>query len=151
MKHMNYVDALEAWMDNGTNDLWRNVKAMPEDKLTWKAAETSRTARELIEELVYVMPYNITVAKTLQEPKGEMDTSLGDKSLAELEKQHRAYIKEFIAAVREFPEEKLHEKMTLPWGEMFYLDILSYPYWNLMYHIGQIAYIQTLYGDKEMH
>jgi len=24
-------------------------------------------------------------------------------------------------------------------------------YWNMTYHEGQIAYIQTLYGDRAMH
>jgi len=25
------------------------------------------------------------------------------------------------------------------------------PYWNITYHLGQINYIQTLYGDSVMH
>jgi hypothetical protein len=29
--------------------------------------------------------------------------------------------------------------------------MLEYPRWNATYHLGQIAFIQTLYGDKETH
>jgi hypothetical protein len=31
------------------------------------------------------------------------------------------------------------------------IEMMDYPRWNFNYHNGQIAYIQTLYGDKEMH
>jgi hypothetical protein len=40
----------------------------------------------------------------------------------------------------------------MPWGaKMTFAELLFLNYWNLVYHQGQIAYIQTLYGDREMH
>jgi hypothetical protein len=29
--------------------------------------------------------------------------------------------------------------------------MLDYPRWNFNYHLGQIAYIQTHYGDKSLY
>ena len=30
-------------------------------------------------------------------------------------------------------------------------EMADYPRWNFTYHLGQIGYIQTLYGDNAMH
>jgi hypothetical protein len=30
-------------------------------------------------------------------------------------------------------------------------DVILSPYWQLVYHTGQVNYIQTLYGDRELH
>ena len=30
-------------------------------------------------------------------------------------------------------------------------ELTEYPRWNANYHQGQIGYIQTLYGDRDMH
>jgi hypothetical protein len=35
--------------------------------------------------------------------------------------------------------------------DMTVLQIMSLMVWNCNYHEGQICYIQTLYGDKDMH
>jgi uncharacterized damage-inducible protein DinB len=147
---MNYYDVLSKELAVGTEDLWRNVGAMPADKLTWKPAETSRTAQELIEEIVSATVYN-TAVLTTKTSADDAWVSVAGKSLKELEQLQRAGVAEFLAAVKEFPESEYTEQITLPWGAMTYFDVMSYNYWNLMYHIGQIAYIQTLYGDKEMH
>ncbi len=56
--------------------------------------------------------------------------------------------------IRSFPEERFRETQWLPFNggrEHTYLEMMEFPRWNLTYHLGQIAYIQTLYGDREMH
>ena len=30
-------------------------------------------------------------------------------------------------------------------------EMMDYPRWNFTYHVGQIAYIQTLLGDEKMY
>ena len=57
-------------------------------------------------------------------------------------------------AVRNIPDSQLAETKWLPYDggrDFTYAEMLEYPRWNFNYHLGQIAYIQTLYGDKEMH
>ena len=52
------------------------------------------------------------------------------------------------------PDADLDKKRWLPYdgGRDFTMpEMMDYPRWNFNYHLGQIAYIQTLYGDKEMH
>lgn len=148
---MNYADMLEQWFEDGMGDLWRNIHAMPEEKLDWKPGEKARTARELVEEIVHVMPFNTILVKTLKAPEGEWEGAEKGKSMTELEKQLHTLVKEFIAAVREFPDDKLDTEIDLGWMKMTFSQVIAYPYWNMMYHIGQIGYIQTLYGDTETH
>ncbi len=31
------------------------------------------------------------------------------------------------------------------------VDCFNHPYWNMVYHLGQINYIQTLLGDRQNH
>ena len=42
----------------------------------------------------------------------------------------------------------------MPWGDGMtetLANVMLHHFWNIVYHEGQIAYIQTIYGDREMH
>jgi hypothetical protein len=147
---MEYAKFLELEFEDGINALWRTVKAMPGDKLDWHPAKDARSAREILGEVVGVMPYSIAFVRDQKMPEMNMD---GTKypSLEAMEKRHRELVAEFIAEVKKFPEDKLSTVNELPWGKMTFLDVITYPYWNMMYHYGQIGFIQTMYGDKETH
>jgi uncharacterized damage-inducible protein DinB len=147
---MTHVDALELWFNDGMGDLWRNVRAMPDEKLDWKPSETSRSARELMEEIVSVMPYNIGVLKEQKSPEMAWDDTK-NKSIDQLEAELTKTSADFFAVARAFPEEMLMEDVVLPWTTLKFVEMMAYPYWNMMYHIGQITYIQTLYGDEDIH
>ena len=57
-----------------------------------------------------------------------------------------------LKMIREMPDSKLAEKIDLPWGATWSLaEVANMHYWNLVYHVGQINYIQTLLGDFDMH
>jgi hypothetical protein len=147
---MNYADALEELYRSGMDTFWRNAKAMPEEKLEWQPTPDNRTARALIEEVVMTTGFSAKLISTMQVPTDEPSKD-GEKSLADLEAEHRAAAEEYLKAVKEFPEDKLHDTIDLPWGKMTFLEVINYPYWNIMYHYGQLGYIQMMYGDKEMH
>ena len=47
-----------------------------------------------------------------------------------------------IAAVHDFPVEKLDDPLTMPWGETrTFLTLATLAVWNMNYHQGQINYI----------
>jgi hypothetical protein len=57
-----------------------------------------------------------------------------------------------IAAVKGADESGLAKKITTPWGEeTTALEFANMAAGNMMYHCGQINYIQSLYGDAEDH
>jgi len=147
---MDYVEALTEMLNHATDSLWRTVKAMPEDKFEWKPEETARSSRELVEEIVMTTGFTADLVKNMK--MGNMEE--GDKTpktIAELEKEHRAGVEKLIAAMKAFPVDKLHDTIDLPWGTQTFLQVIAYGYWNLTYHWGQISYVQTMYGDTEMH
>jgi hypothetical protein len=53
-------------------------------------------------------------------------------------------------AIRGFPGDKLLDTIETPWGTFTWRDFMSYAYWNPMYHVGQLAYIQMIHGDTAM-
>lgn len=55
---------------------------------------------------------------------------------------------------REMPDARLLETKWLPYGggkDFSMEEMMDYPRWNFNYHTGQIAYIQTLFGDKNIY
>ena len=150
---MNTAETLITLMDSGLNMLFDTVKAMPTEKLTWKPAPTSRTVVDLLNEFISTIPgsADMLTARTMNPDFVSGFKEGVERTVAEYESDIRAATKTLYAAMRAFPESDFTHKLSLPWGDMSFLDIMSYPYWNLMYHIGQINYIQTLYGDTDMH
>lgn len=57
-------------------------------------------------------------------------------------------------AILAFPADRLDDEVTLPFGPgvtFTMAEVLGLHYWNLVYHLGQVNYIQTALGDREMH
>lgn len=149
---MNYAEVLSEQLQQGVDSVWRTVKAMPTEKLDWRPEESARTTRELMEELLNTTIYSIKLVEAQKYPGDDaFPTEAAPKDLAELEKAHRASVEAYLKVLKTFPESKLEEKLDLPWGNSTFFHTLNYPYWNLIYHWGQISYLQTMYGDKETH
>ena len=65
-----------------------------------------------------------------------------------------ANLETFFELVRSIPDERLSETRWMPvdGGRDFTMEeMMDYPRWNFVYHLGQIGYIQTLLGDHEDH
>ncbi|MBU6389891.1 hypothetical protein KGQ71_05255, partial [Patescibacteria group bacterium] len=101
--------------------------------------------------LVYTTTYSAELIRSQKNPEMPESGKEISMTVKDLEAAHREAVEEYLRAVRQFPEGNLHDTIKLPWGEMNFLQIIFYPYWNLVYHWGQISYLQTMYGDKEMH
>ena len=73
-------------------------------------------------------------------------------TVGDAEKCLREGTAKLLTMIREMPDDKLAEKIDLPWGVTWTLaEVANMHDWNLVYHVGQINYIQTLLGDFEMH
>jgi hypothetical protein len=136
-------------------DLARSFAAMPADKQTWAPLEEGRCALMQVQENAVINAWFTAMLTDRVVPPLEespfateraLDTS--DKALTAL----AANTEKLVAAIGAFPDADLDQSLKMPWGETStYEETLFGAYWNMVYHIGQIAYIQTLYGDKEMH
>lgn len=144
-------------------EAFRYAASVPENKLEWKPMDTGRSVMELCRELAQCAEwaYNILDGKfmTPSEEEGaqqqaEMD---GWKTVADCEAAGKEKLGRYFEFLKAFPDERLGETMNLPFGpggsmKAFTMaEMMDYPRWNATYHLGQIAYIQTLYGDKGMY
>lgn len=142
--------------------LFGAARHVPQEKLRWSSAETARSAiSQLLEcataPLLHVPllegdpnPYAGAPMQAAQEQRGALE----DASLDALHAAARERHIPLLATLRAFPDARLEALYPLPFGADFAMrgaDLLFLPYWNLVYHTGQINYIQTLLGDRDLH
>lgn len=137
--------------------LIRNVRAMPPDKLTWQPLDVGRTTLSQLQECAIICGFSIftltnhTLPPDFNEAYGrelaEIDTA--DKAVARLEER----IEQLAATIAAVPDGDLEKTVTMPWrpAPVSLAELMFMNYWNVAYHIGQVSYIQILYGDNEMH
>jgi uncharacterized damage-inducible protein DinB len=132
------------------------VKKMPEDKQHWRPLDAGRSAFDQLKEcaaapdlfLVHLDPNHTPMAASYEELKTVQDSWT---TLEEVETILRAQTQKLADIVRQFPSENLGEKRAMPWGaEHTLAEIVAFHEWNMTYHVGQVSYIQTLYGDHSM-
>ncbi|MGQ9882335.1 MAG: DinB family protein [Armatimonadota bacterium] len=155
---MSFYDALERMTWEAVEMLFRYARAVPEARRAWRPAEHARSVIEIAKENA-ILPYALLIA--LRERPSEADSTLwaraeqmaGDLSTVEAcEQSCRSATAELITAIRQIPEEAFEQSVMMPWGKPMSLFEIAYDhYWNLTYHLGQIAYIQLLYGDTAFH
>ncbi len=141
------------------DSLFRNAHAVPQDKIGWTAGEGMRSVLDICQECAQSPGF---AAQLLNTRKVEFDESTWEEmdaiakawtTIAKCEEVCRERIAEFIEAVNAFPEADLEQTLFLPFTgkDHPYWDIMGYPHWNNTWHCGQIAFIQKMLGDHEMH
>lgn len=158
---MTAKDLIKAQTERATRELFRVARAVPADKLEWAPMELGRTVLNMLQECAQSPSWCISLLKTRQMPEftPELMERMNEerRQWTSLEDAESACLKNLEAwrtTVDEFPEAGMHETMTLPFGEprpWHMYELMLVHYWNCTYHLGQINYIQTLYGDREMH
>lgn len=125
------------------------------EKATWKPLDKGRTALDQVQECAGLTRLCARVFEA-----GEM-ISISPDGMAQLRAKidtletattylHTA-VEDLGRAIEAFPAEKLDEKIILPFGtgiEKSFAELAMMNYWNMVYHEGQVNYIQTLYDDK---
>lgn len=147
---MRYQDTLVRLIEDAYIELFKNGERLG-DKLNYKASETTRTPLEMMVECVTNPPFlGKTIADRAMAPFDESAT-YPDLTSVEACKAHYESVKgTMLEAIRSFPDDKLMEEIATPWGTFKWYDFMAYAYWNPMYHVGQMAYIQMIHGDTAM-
>ncbi|MCS6962291.1 MAG: DinB family protein [Deltaproteobacteria bacterium] len=128
-----------------------------DDKVNWKPSETARSVIEISQECLALANLLVVSAKenfsTLTEEKwqAEMNKAKGFTSLNDVLRQLRLKTNSLLRVFERFPPGKWSTTVKTGWGKMSIFEILWMHHNHLTYHLGQIAYIQTIYGDLEMH
>jgi hypothetical protein len=136
------------------------AKAVPLDKQDWKPLDEGRSVLDQCQEMALCptwafdiingkeFEWNEEIAKAVEEEKQQF------KTIEACEAECNRRLAKLFELYKNMPDERLSDSRWLPFdgGRDFPMrELMDYPRWNFNYHLGQIAYIQTLYGDKAMH
>ncbi|MDE2126171.1 MAG: hypothetical protein KGJ62_06245 [Armatimonadetes bacterium] len=151
------VEMMATMNDDVAGTLRRHLLAMPAEKQVWKPLDCGRSALDQVQECIGV---NAWIAQSLRECALQtMSDDWLDSVRAEYDTPEKAAqgladgTAELVAAMRALPADRHSDMVPLPWEEKpsAFVDLMAIPYWNMVYHLGQVSYIQTLYGDKAHH
>ena len=141
--------------------LFRAARHLPSDKLDWTPMGEARTAQTLLYECAMTTPFYIAAAQgrmkefaTLVPDEAVQETwrqrSESAWTLAGAETVARETVAELCQALEAVPDVRLDDIQPHPMDpsrQVMTADLLFLFYWNLVYHTGQINYLQTLLGD----
>ncbi|HJP82147.1 MAG TPA: DinB family protein [Fimbriimonadaceae bacterium] len=157
---MRYLDQIVKQTQKAVDDICRTAEAMPLDKENWTPGEHARSALQQMQEVAAQAAWFLPIIRERRVPEGQHEIQEAMKArasydtIAKCVEAARSSTAELCQAITEFPEGKLDEEVTLPFGGgtvVTMADVLSLPAWNAIYHLGQINQIQLMLGDREMH
>lgn len=141
-------------------ETFRYAKVVPADKWEWAPLDSGRTVLDMCREITMTPKWAVDIINGVPMEWNEESMAATKAEQAqwntpeECETEFNVRIAKLEALYLSLTDEKLKETRWLPFDggrDFTFLEMMEYPRWNLNYHLGQIAYIQTLYGDKEMH
>ena len=157
---MKYSEYLERATQDAFVNVFKYVKAVPADKLDWKPLDEGQSVMSMARELARTPFWAVDIIKagkfewTEETSKVEAEIAETLTTVEACEAACAEGLRAFFEYIAAYPEEELNTEFFLPFGEgknYPVWDLMDFPRWNFSYHQGQIAYIQTLYGDKKMY
>lgn len=147
---------------SAANEAFKYAKAVPADKVDWRPLDQGRSVLDQCRELAMCPTWaQQLIVENSQQPEWNEETMAAVKkeqeqwnTIDECEAECNRRLAELFEVFRTMPDSRLTETKWLPYdgGRDFAMpEMMDYPRWNFNYHLGQIAYIQTLLGDKGMH
>lgn len=139
----------------------RNFAHIPDDKLTWCATPTAKSALRIA---AHTALYAGRFAQMLRDRKlpqpGNLEEWLAQRDAEEMavierieaERIFRAGTADVIAALDSLTPQEV--AMTLDSGQgwsMPMTDLMKLPGWHATLHTGQIDFLQTCWDDQEVH
>lgn len=136
-----------------TKDLLVALQYTPDDRLDWVPMGSAKTPRAIIVECAAGYKWLAAVLRG-EEYAAEVwgNAQKGEYPTREVLGEYvRASEAELLSAIESLTAEQLCERRRVFWGEETVGDLLWTGAWHTNYHVGQLNYIQTLWGDTEMH
>lgn len=136
-------------------EFFRYVAAMPAEKLEWQPQESGQSAMRMCREIAVTPLWALSAMGALEGEAQDWPTLMDSwKTPGDCRAAFQLNFERWAEHVLAMPDERLSETKWLPFNggrDHTYLELLEYPRWNATYHLGQVAYIQTLYGDRDIH
>ena len=143
------------------DEAFRYAKATPADKMEWQPLENGRSVLDQCREMAMCPSWCLDIIDAKEQPEWNEDAMAAIKleqeqwkTVEACEAECSRRLTKLFAFFGSMADERLAESKWLPYdgGRDFTMpQMMDYPRWNFNYHLGQISYIQTLCGDREMH
>jgi uncharacterized damage-inducible protein DinB len=152
---MNLQESAIAATEKSLEVLLYTIGRTPDERLTWKPCETARSALEIAAECALVTSNWVDIlASRMCPPSDEYfkifsrleEFSSREKVVSGLQTETAR----LTSVLRALTDEQLSQELKMFWGEAAPLG--NWLHWVAIhnsYHLGQINYIQRLYGDTE--
>lgn len=141
--------------------LERALATTPDDRINWSPAPTARTPiqlvahaawslgsmHEMLQGRTYAVPTTEQADKEFREWEGHFSTR--EKVLSLLEKNSA----EFLSWLESLDPKELQTVITFPFGMGEAPMSVALPFMavHVNWHAAQLAYLQTIYGDRDWH
>jgi hypothetical protein len=140
--------------------VFKHARGVPAEKLDWSPLDAGRSVMDQVRECAMCPDWCIQVisgngpewseelAAKIKEQQAEW------KTIDDCERECNRRLDDLAKFFSEIKDEQLGDTKWLPYDggrDFTVVEMMEYPRWNFDYHVGQIAYIQTLYGDKQMY
>ncbi len=155
--HEQAIRATQWAVDN----LFRSARVVPAERLEWKPLENGRSVLNVLQECAQSPQWfsALLLQRSFSGISPEILKAMeiercAWKTLDECERVCRENSEVLYSVIRAIPEADMQKKVPLPFGggmEPTLAEIMLFHYWHCTYHLGQVNYIQTLYGDYENH
>lgn len=139
----------------------RTVPFTPTDKRNWSPMGAARTTTDVMQECADALEMFTKFMRAGQfpapNPKARAARAEALKknppTFEDLRARLQKAVEKYAQAIEKFPAERWMEMVSSPFGgqQMPLGSLLGLPVFNMVYHWGQINYIQTMLGDTEMH
>lgn len=143
--------------------LFLAARHVPEDKRDWTAMGEARSVHALLYECTLTTPFYAAAAQgkmlefaalvpdaeTRELWRGRSEASIDLEGMEAVAQETFAELCQTLEAIL---DERLSEVQPHPMNpnkQVTTADLLFLAYWNLVYHTGQINYIQTMLSDTE--
>lgn len=137
--------ALARW---AAADLIAQLKALPQDKLSWKPSPEAKSALDVTNECIAACQMMLPVfagGDWQRQPFPEHET------LEAVSAELLELVEQYAAALETVQPGQLERRVTFPFGTLEGTRCITMPLLDLIHHRGQIIYLQTLLGDAEPH
>ena len=134
-----------------SDDLIAAFERIPADKQAWSPMGSARTALDQLAECALLTGVTAQMVESrawLTEiansyPQDKQNLLKEPEKIKPLLAENAQRMAAVVAGVT---DQELAQSISTAFGEMTWSQIVTYPYWNMSYHQGQINYIASMLG-----
>jgi hypothetical protein len=125
-----------------------NLKLLPVDQLGWQPAPTANSALDIVSHAAYWL---LRMGRLLEHGEWDEPRFTAATDLPSSVELITASAEQFAAVLQRASAEELGRMVRVPWGEFPFAEVAVMRVIDVIHHHGQIAYLQALLGDEEIH